>query len=70
MVKRRMHDKRGTLLDRLDESLALMATLRTPDPVSTAAYDALKQARALIAQALDAEVRTGNPASEHERAAA
>ncbi len=70
MVKREMHDKRATLLDRLDESIALMSTLRTPDPVSTAAYDALKQARALIAQALDAERRDSSDAACAQCAAA
>lgn len=50
-----MHDKSESLLLRLDQSIALMAEMRTPDPASAAAHDALKQARALIARALDRE---------------
>ncbi len=65
-----MQDKSQTLLDRLDESIALMAQLRTADPVSTAAFDALKQARALIARALAGEQQTRTEATTTEAAAA
>ena len=53
-----MHEKSQSLLHRLDQSIALMSELRTPDPASVAAFDALKQARALIAQAFAREERT------------
>jgi hypothetical protein len=62
-----MQHKPESLLQNMDESIALMAQLRTPDPVSAAAFDALKQARALIAQAFANEHR--RPAAD-ERAAA
>jgi hypothetical protein len=53
-----MHQKTESLLQRLDQSIALMAELRTPDPACAAAFDALKQARALIARALEGEQRS------------
>jgi hypothetical protein len=46
-----MHERIETLLHQLDEAIALMAELRTSDPVSIEAFDALKQARALTALA-------------------
>jgi hypothetical protein len=52
-----MEQKSESLLNRLDQSIALMTELRTPDPVSIAAFDALKQARALIARAFENEQR-------------
>jgi len=52
-----MEQKSESLLHRLDQSIALMTELRTPDPVSIAAFDALKQARALIARAFENEQR-------------
>jgi hypothetical protein len=57
-VHRPMHHKSDSLLENMDESIALMAELRSSDPVSTAAFDALKQARALIAQAFANERRS------------
>lgn len=52
-----MHDIRSeSVLCALDRSLTLFAQLRTPDPVSVAAYDTLKQARAMIERALVTEV--------------
>ena len=65
-----MHQKSESLLDRLHQSIALMSELRTPDPVSTAAFDALKQARALIARALAEESRSVSRLPLEERAAA
>jgi hypothetical protein len=65
-----MEQKSESLLNRLDQSISLMSELRTPDPVSTAAFDALKQARALIAQALANEQRVMNQVSADQRAAA
>lgn len=44
-----------SLLSSLDHSLDMFCRLRTSDPVSTAAFDTLKQARAMIARALAAE---------------
>lgn len=52
-----MHHKSESLLENMDRSIALMAELRTPDPVTIAAFDALKQARALIARAFENERR-------------
>jgi len=70
MVKAQtMEPKPESLLNRLDQSIALMTELRTPDPVSIAAFDALKQARALIARAFANERRPA-PAPELQRAAA
>ena len=42
-----------TLLASLDEAVAILARNRTPDPHSVAAYDTLKQARAMIVSTLD-----------------
>lgn len=53
-----MEEKPESLLYRLDQSIALMTELRTPDPVSIAAFAALKQARALIAKAFENEQLT------------
>jgi hypothetical protein len=60
-----MEQKSESLLNRLDQSIALMTELRTPDPVSIAAFDALKQARALIARAFENEQRVSvRPAAD------
>jgi hypothetical protein len=64
-----MDHKPESLLSRLDQSIALMTELRTPDPVSIAAFDALKQARALIARAFENEQRVVIK-SDTDRAAA
>jgi hypothetical protein len=50
-----VNEKRDSLLNRLDQSIAEFATMRTPEPVCTAAFDTLKQARAMIARALTGE---------------
>lgn len=64
-----MEQKSESLLSRLDQSIALMTELRTPDPVTIAAFDALKQARALIERAFANEQRA-TLRSAPERAAA
>lgn len=57
-----MQDIRSeSVLCALDRSLALFDQLRTPDPVSVAAYDTLKQARAMIERALTREVSQVSP---------
>jgi hypothetical protein len=43
------------LIAQLDRSIATMTEIRRPDPTSSAAFDALKQARALIARAFSNE---------------
>jgi hypothetical protein len=52
-----MNQPRESLLQQLDQSISLFAQIRTPDAVSVAAFDTLKQARALIARALTGENR-------------
>lgn len=37
-----------SLLASLNEAVAILARIRTPDPRSVAAYDTLKQARAMV----------------------
>ena len=64
-----MNEKRDTLLLSLDQSIAAFATMRTPDAVCTAAFDTLKQARAMIARALSREHDTFGPLESRERAA-
>ncbi|HVS52818.1 MAG TPA: hypothetical protein VHD62_10720 [Opitutaceae bacterium] len=65
-----MHETTECLLSRLDESIALMTKLRTGDPVNTVAFDALKQARALVARAFAEERRHAHPMAESTRLAA
>ena len=50
-----MNEKRDSLLNTLDHSIAEFSRMRTPDAVCTAAFDTLKQARAMIARALNGE---------------
>lgn len=54
-----MKDSRDsiTLIHTLDASIETFAQIRTPDALCTAAFDTLKQARAMIAQALQEERR-------------
>lgn len=52
---RPVNDPHHSLLSNLDQSIATFAAIRTPDSVSTAAFDTLKQARAMIALAFAAE---------------
>ncbi len=53
----RVNDTRDTLIHTLDNSIDTFARIRTSDAVSTAAFDTLKQARAMIARALEEEHR-------------
>lgn len=50
-----MNSTHESLLNHLDESITTFAAIRRPDPVCSAAYDTLKQARAMIARALTRE---------------
>ncbi|MDO8542173.1 MAG: hypothetical protein Q7S40_17175 [Opitutaceae bacterium] len=50
-----------TLISSMDRSIELFSEIRTPDAVSVAAFDTLKQARALIAHALENERRATSP---------
>ena len=59
-----MNEQRDTLLESLDRSIAVMASIRTPDSVGTAAFDTLKQARAMIARAFAGEQRAALHATE------
>ena len=52
-----MNPVRDSLLHQLDDSIALFTKLRTPDATCVAAFDALKQARALVARAIAGEGR-------------
>lgn len=66
-----MEDHRSdTVLRFLDRSIELFSQLRTPDPVSAAAYDTLKQARAMIARSLTLDRRFVDAISPDERVAA
>lgn len=42
-----------SLLASLNEAVAILARIRTPDPRSVAAYDTLKQARAMVLGTID-----------------
>jgi hypothetical protein len=53
-----VNEKREFLLQRLDDSIALLASLRTSEPLCTAAFDTLKQARALTARAFATETHS------------
>jgi hypothetical protein len=46
-----------SLLHQLDDSITLFAQHRTPDAACMAAFDTLKQARALVARAFARESR-------------
>lgn len=48
-------ENRDSLINTLDASIETFAQIRTPDALSCAAFDTLKQARAMIAQALQQE---------------
>jgi hypothetical protein len=64
-----VNDPRYTsLLQSLDTSIATFAQMRTPDSTCVAAFDALKQARALIACAFENERRATS--HREEKAAA
>lgn len=52
-----MKDTRDSLIHTLDASIETFAQIRTPDALCAAAFDTLKQARAMIAQALQHERR-------------
>ncbi len=54
-----MNETRDSLITNLDQSIAIFARIRTPDAACVAAFDTLKQARAMIAHALEHEERGG-----------
>jgi hypothetical protein len=45
------HPRLNSLFASLDNAVEILAEARTPDSVCTAAFDTLKQARAMIARA-------------------
>ena len=47
------HQDYNSLLSALNEAVAILARNRTPDPTSVAAYDTLKQARAMILTSIE-----------------
>jgi hypothetical protein len=67
-VTSRVNDKRDSLLENLDQTIVAFAAMRTPDAVCTAAFDTLKQARAMIARALAAEVQSCRSSPFHSLA--
>lgn len=54
---RTVKETRDSLIHTLDQSIATFERIRTPDAVCVAAFDTLKQARAMIARALQDEHR-------------
>ena len=58
-----MKENRDSLITTLDASIETFAQIRTPDALCSAAFDTLKQARAMIAQALQEERRAPAHAS-------
>lgn len=61
MVSPRVKDSRDTLLHTLDSSIETFARIRSSDAMCVAAHDTLKQARAMIARALQLEQRGAPP---------
>jgi hypothetical protein len=47
------HQDYNALLSALNDAVAILARNRSPDPTSVAAYDTLKQARAMILSSIE-----------------
>jgi hypothetical protein len=68
-VRKAVNETRDSLIHTLDSSIETFARIRSSDAMCVAAFDTLKQARAMIARALQQEQRGSiNAAAAHEPA--
>ena len=63
-----VNETRDSLITTLDSSIETFARIRSSDAMCVAAYDTLKQARAMIARALEQEHREKRGATMTETA--
>lgn len=66
-VREAVNETRDSLITTLDSSIETFARIRSSDAMCVAAFDTLKQARAMIALALQQERRGGTMAETQTR---